>query len=104
MPIKLPRQYPRLDYDTVARSLPKPELVTEVEGQMKVGRLRQHTLVVLDDDPTGTQTVHNVTVLTTFEKSILREQLRKREPGFFILTNSRAYAHEAVRHNTCWVE
>jgi uncharacterized protein YgbK (DUF1537 family) len=53
-------------------------------------------LVVLDDDPTGTQTVHDIMVLTTFDKEVLREQLRKREPGFFILTNSRAYAHAEV--------
>lgn len=47
--------------------------------------------MVLDDDPTGTQTVHNVAVLTTFDKELLKRQLETKEPGFFILTNSRAY-------------
>lgn len=48
-------------------------------------------IVVLDDDPTGTQTVHNVPVLTTWEPSELERALREPGPCFFILTNSRAY-------------
>lgn len=46
--------------------------------------------VVLDDDPTGTQTVHDVPVYTDWSVSSLCEAFR--EPGnlFFLLTNSRA--------------
>ena len=52
---------------------------------------KRGVLVVLDDDPTGTQIVHDVTVLTTFEQEVLIEQFRTKEAGFFILTNTRAY-------------
>lgn len=47
-------------------------------------------IVVLDDDPTGTQTVHDVRVLTTWDTQALGDALS--EPGncFYILTNSRA--------------
>ncbi|KAK9075565.1 hypothetical protein SSX86_003890 [Deinandra increscens subsp. villosa] len=52
------------------------------------------TLVVLDDDPTGTQTVHDVDVLTEWNVESLVEQLRSRPKCFFILTNSRALSSD----------
>ncbi len=47
-------------------------------------------LVILDDDPTGTQTVHGMPVLTTWSVAALTAELRETGPGFFILTNSRS--------------
>ena len=53
--------------------------------------------VVLDDDPTGTQTVHGIPVLTTWEASALEAELRTPEPCFYVLTNSRAVPPERAR-------
>ena len=47
-------------------------------------------LVVLDDDPTGTQSVHDVPVLTTWSEEDLRWAFRQPSQTFFILTNSRS--------------
>jgi uncharacterized protein YgbK (DUF1537 family) len=47
-------------------------------------------IIVLDDDPTGTQTVHNVPVLTEWDISTLVEELENRTPLFYLLTNSRS--------------
>lgn len=47
-------------------------------------------VVVLDDDPTGTQTVHGVSVLTHWPAEALRAELASDAPGFYILTNSRS--------------
>lgn len=49
-------------------------------------------LVALDDDPTGTQTCHDVAVLTVWDRATLAAEFRATQPGggFFILTNSRA--------------
>lgn len=47
-------------------------------------------LVVLDDDPTGVQTVHDVSVYTDWSVDSIADGLREREKLFFILTNSRA--------------
>ncbi|KAK8879027.1 Oxidoreductase ygbj protein [Apiospora arundinis] len=49
-------------------------------------------LVALDDDPTGTQTCHDISVLTVWDKPTLVSEFRNTRPGsgFFILTNSRA--------------
>ena len=47
-------------------------------------------LVILDDDPTGTQTVHGIPVLTSWSVPELKAELKASGPGFFILTNSRS--------------
>lgn len=47
-------------------------------------------LVVLDDDPTGTQTCHDIDVLTVWDVETLQQQFTIEPRGFFILTNSRA--------------
>ena len=47
-------------------------------------------LVVLDDDPTGTQTCHGVNILTVWDHDILVAEFKSTSRGFFILTNSRA--------------
>ncbi|EKG13930.1 hypothetical protein MPH_08929 [Macrophomina phaseolina MS6] len=55
-------------------------------------------LVALDDDPTGTQTCHDIRVLTVWDVATLAAELASTPPGsgFFILTNSRAlHAPEA---------
>lgn len=46
-------------------------------------------IVVLDDDPTGVQTVHDVFVYTEFTLEAIREAFNCQNPMFFILTNSR---------------
>ena len=47
-------------------------------------------VVVIDDDPTGTQTAHDVPILTTWGEAELCEELRRGGPAFYVLTNSRA--------------
>ena len=47
------------------------------------------TIVILDDDPTGTQTTHDIPVITTWEESIIEKEI-SHSPVFFILTNSRS--------------
>jgi uncharacterized protein YgbK (DUF1537 family) len=44
---------------------------------------------VLDDDPTGSQTVHGCLLLTRWDIGLLREVLADSSPLFFILTNTR---------------
>lgn len=56
--------------------------------------------VVLDDDPTGTQTVADVPVLTTWAVEDLRWALRQPPGSFFVLTNTRSLsAGEAATRN-----
>ena len=59
-------------------------------------------LVALDDDPTGTQTCHNIHVLTTWSVPVLTAEFETTAPGsgFFILTNSRALHPSSARELT----
>ncbi len=50
----------------------------------------EKTIVVLDDDPTGTQTSHDVTVLTSWRVELIASELKKKPAILFILTNSRS--------------
>ena len=55
-------------------------------------------VVVLDDDPTGVQTVHGISVYTDWSVESLREGLLEENQEFFILTNSRSLqADETVK-------
>lgn len=63
-------------------------------------------VVVLDDDPTGTQTVHDVPVFTDWTRETFENGLMDAHSMFFILTNSRSFsreetirAHTEIAHN-----
>ena len=47
-------------------------------------------VVVLDDDPTGTQTSHGVLVVTEWSEEELAGALQGTHPAIFVLTNSRS--------------
>lgn len=58
-------------------------------------------VVVLDDDPTGVQTVHDVSVYTDWTEETFRAGLESSDPLFFVLTNSRSFsADETARVHT----
>jgi uncharacterized protein YgbK (DUF1537 family) len=57
----------------------------------------RHKLIVLDDDPTGTQTVQNVPVLTVWDVATLRAEFAESGPCFYILTNTRSMVAEAAK-------
>lgn len=68
---------------------PDPKGALE-EIRVQLGAPNTKKLVVLDDDPTGTQTVHNIHVLMRWDIATLEEELICSKPGFYILTNSRS--------------
>ena len=53
-------------------------------------RAADEMLVVLDDDPTGTQSVHGISVLTEWSIDMLRAELDSAMPAVYLLTNSRS--------------
>ncbi|VAI84948.1 unnamed protein product [Triticum turgidum subsp. durum] len=89
--VKVEGRPPMLNKEDVLRSLPvewpevpMDDLVSSASHDSK------KVLVVLDDDPTGTQTVHDIEVLTEWPVEALTEQFLKLPTCFFILTNSRS--------------
>jgi len=53
-------------------------------------------IIVLDDDPTGSQTVHSCLLLTRWDVDTLSAALNDDAPLFFVLTNTRAMDEQAA--------
>ncbi len=101
MPLPNPnKMISRVNKSELFASLPAPwpqDLLPEIRAAVAASRRK---VVVLDDDPTGTQTVYDLPVLTTWDVKALRAELIKDAPCFYILTNSRSLpANEAYALN-----
>lgn len=81
------------------RKITKVDMFTELPNEWPVDlriqiRAKVHAskrkVVILDDDPTGTQTVHSIPVITDWSVKTLKIQLSNDLPAFYILTNSRS--------------
>ncbi len=66
---------------------PQEDLLTQIQQKIKES---PQTIVVLDDDPTGTQTVYDIPVLTEWSTEVINAEFQRDTPLFFILTNSRS--------------
>jgi uncharacterized protein YgbK (DUF1537 family) len=80
-----------------AAALPARPVAVEAVRRRLEGARR---LVVLDDDPTGTQTVAHVPVLTAWSPGDLAWALEQGGPGFFVLTNTRSLSPEDAAART----
>lgn len=91
------QDYPTLPRSSTLSSLPpEPSLTTaqdQISSILTDPNSKIKKLIILDDDPTGTQTCHDISVLTVWDIPSLATELSKpnsESRGFFILTNSRA--------------
>ena len=57
-------------------------------------------IIVLDDDPTGSQTVHGCLLLTCWDQATLREALLDASPLFFVLSNTRGMSAQSASDTT----
>ncbi|KAL3440670.1 NADP-dependent oxidoreductase domain-containing protein [Aspergillus insuetus] len=92
-----------VNLEEVKRRLPPAVSSTNLESEI-AGSSDLPVLVVLDDDPTGTQTCHGINVLTVWDEEILAQEFLQCNGGFFILTNSRALPTPEARqliHTIC---
>ncbi len=66
--------------------------------------MTQPKIIVLDDDPTGSQTVHSCLLLMRWDEDTLRQGLADESPIFFVLTNTRSLPPDqaaAVTREVC---
>ncbi|GAQ10433.1 hypothetical protein ALT_7754 [Aspergillus lentulus] len=86
-----PKEYPALPRESTLSQLPR-EYPADTQEQIVqlLSTSSLNRLVVLDDDPTGTQTCHDIPVLTVWDVPTLVKEFQQDSPGFFVLTNSRA--------------
>ena len=85
---------------------PSKDLQQSISSYLKDPKSKVPILVALDDDPTGTQTCHDIYVLTQWDTPTLVEEFKgtPHGSGFFILTNSRALHPPQARdlmHEIC---
>lgn len=80
----------QVSFEHIARNLP-PEYDREINMH---GACLDHTFVVLDDDPTGCQTVHDVPVLFCWDIATLTHYLSGQTRMLFILVNTRSLQEE----------
>ena len=69
---------------------------TEAVDQLLNAEIEKNNvkIVVLDDDPTGVQTVHDISVYTGWDKESLRQGFDEENSLFYVLTNSRGLTTE----------
>ena len=67
------------------------EINAILDAELKKNRRK---IIVLDDDPTGVQTVHGISVYTGWTAEYMEAGFDEEEPLFFILTNSRGMTSE----------
>ncbi|MDE4085943.1 four-carbon acid sugar kinase family protein [Planococcus maritimus] len=85
-------------------SLPAVPDTTQVDALLERELLDfNKKIIVLDDDPTGVQTVHGVSVYTDWTAESIEAGFKEEQSMFFILTNSRGFtaaetkqAHEDI--------
>ncbi len=75
---------------TILGSLPPPSEGNDFARVRELVAAARLKIVVLDDDPTGTQTVHGVDVLADWSVDALAAALADPRPCFFVLTNTRS--------------
>src|SRR5437870_9838329 len=86
--------------ELLANLPPEPDeasLFAEIEQEVARSKRK---LVVIDDDPTGTQTVHDIELFTTWDRQMLAEALQNEPRLFYLLTKSRSMPEsDAVQLN-----
>jgi len=80
-----------LNWNDFATKLPLPIPENKINGEwlQAVERIKKK-IIVLDDDPTGIQTVHSIPVYTSWDLSTLRQIMKDQHKVIYLLTNSRA--------------
>ena len=80
----------RLSFDTIIQQYPIPKTNNCRSEISQILATHKIKIIILDDDPTGIQTVHSCILVTQWDKQTLSEALIDSNPFFYILTNSRS--------------
>ena len=85
---------PRIQLQELLNSLPTQDAVTVNALLHEEASKTPGKIVVLDDDPTGIQTVHGVHVYTDWSVESIRQGFAEENRVFYLLTNSRSFTVE----------
>lgn len=79
-----------ISLNNILKKLPAEDKTDFRSKNKELFQKLNRTCVVIDDDPTGNQTVYNVPLLTKWDVETIANEFEKQTPIFFILTNSRS--------------
>ena len=80
---------------TVFDSLPEPLVVPDARERIRTSNIAAGRRIgVIDDDPTGSQTVHDVAVVTVLDEAEYAAGLEQPGSCSFVLTNSRSMSEQ----------
>jgi uncharacterized protein YgbK (DUF1537 family) len=77
----------KISYLALLPRQPDEDDLQSIRSRVSASRIK---VIVIDDDPTGTQTVHGIDVLADWSVELLREALTDPSPCFYILANTRS--------------
>lgn len=87
-------EFERIDHET--------RDINHINQQLQLAReqanINDIKVIILDDDPTGTQTVHDVAVYTSWDSETIYDIFSSDAPMAFILTNSRSFSEDKTVH------
>ena len=83
-------------YEELVGSSPNMSLDFSDQELLSLIKNKYDSIIILDDDPTGTQTVHDIPILTRWTKEIIFNELKAGTFLFYILTNSRSLDHASA--------
>lgn len=77
----------------ILKALPKEDVLNYRSLNFELFKALDKTCIVVDDDPTGNQTVYGIPLLTNWDVKTLISEL-EHSSAFFLLTNSRSLSAE----------
>lgn len=86
---KLPRSAAAVS-KSILNTIPQALNIESAWPQLREAvKIDPRTLIVIDDDPTGCQTVYDINVLLDYSVESIRKQMEKNDRMFYVLTNTR---------------
>ncbi len=80
--------------EDILKKLPASQFREIFPRLEKLSKASDRCIIVLDDDPTGCQTLHGIPVLFRWDPDILEKEMINGTPLFFLMTNSRSMAEK----------
>lgn len=80
----------RIVLSKILENLPKEDVTDYRVVNKTLFQQNDKVCIIIDDDPTGNQTVYGIPLLTTWDLNVFISEFINKTPVFFVLTNSRS--------------
>lgn len=84
----------RIPLANISSQLPEADTFDFRSENKSLFAASERTCIVIDDDPTGNQTVYDIPLLTAWSEATIRREFTNKTPAFFVLTNSRSLSEQ----------